>query len=249
MDQIKIGRFIAQMRKEKGLTQRELADQLEVSDKAVSKWECGKSMPDNALMMPLCAILGITVNELLSGEPLTTTDYSRKAEENIMSLIQETEKTKENSKRNSVVAAIGEVVLLVALLAYMYFITGLNSETIIYFLDYPAILVVAGTVLLLLMVTKSVGSFVKSFEIIFSKKCDADRQEIKDSLRAIKIAMQTANLAGILCALISGRVYLTQLEDISTLGPNLAVMMLSIFYGLLIVLLLIPVKSSLERRL
>ena len=65
MDQIKIGKFIASMRKEQSMTQRQLADVLNISDKTVSKWECGNGMPEVALMLPLCEVLRINVNELL----------------------------------------------------------------------------------------------------------------------------------------------------------------------------------------
>ncbi len=89
MDQIKTGQFISQMRKEKGLTQRQLADELLISDRTVSKWETGKGMPDVSLMMPLCEILGINVNELLSGEKLSDEEYRQKAEENIVNILGE----------------------------------------------------------------------------------------------------------------------------------------------------------------
>ena len=65
MEQEKIGQFIAELRKEKGLTQKKLAEQLNITDKAVSKWECGYSLPDNSVMLNLCDILGISVNELI----------------------------------------------------------------------------------------------------------------------------------------------------------------------------------------
>jgi transcriptional regulator with XRE-family HTH domain/DNA-directed RNA polymerase subunit RPC12/RpoP len=68
MDQIKIGRFVSDRRKAQGLTQSQLAEKLGISDRAVSKWECGRSMPDTSLMIELCEILNISVNELLSGE-------------------------------------------------------------------------------------------------------------------------------------------------------------------------------------
>ena len=66
MDQIKIGKFIASCRKEEGMTQAELAEKLGISDRAVSKWETGKSMPDSGIMLELCGFLKINVNELLS---------------------------------------------------------------------------------------------------------------------------------------------------------------------------------------
>lgn len=96
MNQSKTGRFIAEMRKAQGLTQRELAEILGVSDKSVSKWECGNGMPDISLMFPICDILKINLNELFSGEKLTDADYKQKAEENMMTLLKETEVMKKN---------------------------------------------------------------------------------------------------------------------------------------------------------
>lgn len=96
MDQVKIGRFIAQMRKEQGFTQRELAELLGISDKSVSKWECGNGMPDIPLMLPICEILKINLNELFSGEKLTDADYKLKADENMLKLIKEANSMKKN---------------------------------------------------------------------------------------------------------------------------------------------------------
>ena len=86
MDQVKIGRFIAQRRRDAGLTQAKLAEMLNITDRAVSKWETGKSMPDSGIMLELCDILGITVNELLSGEKLEMESYNKSAEENLLAL-------------------------------------------------------------------------------------------------------------------------------------------------------------------
>ena len=94
MDQIKIGKFIADIRKELHLTQKQLAEELNISDKTVSKWECGKGMPEVSLMLPLCNALKINVNELLSGEKLSDNNYHEKAEENVMNLIREKEESK-----------------------------------------------------------------------------------------------------------------------------------------------------------
>lgn len=86
MDIIKVGKFIADCRKEKQLTQIQLAEKLNITNRAVSKWETGKSMPDTSVMMPLCEILGITVNELLCGERISVENYKMKAEENLIEL-------------------------------------------------------------------------------------------------------------------------------------------------------------------
>lgn len=86
MNQTTTGAFIATRRKAKNLTQLQLARKLNITDRAVSKWETGKSMPDASIMLPLCDILGITVNELLSGEELTREEIEEKADENLLAL-------------------------------------------------------------------------------------------------------------------------------------------------------------------
>lgn len=86
MDLAKTGKFIAERRKEKGLTQVKLAEILHVSEKTISKWECGKGFPDTTLMLPLCEALSISANELLSGKILHGEDYKNSAEENLILL-------------------------------------------------------------------------------------------------------------------------------------------------------------------
>ena len=92
MDQNKIGRFIAECRKAKQLTQAQLAEKLNITDRAISKWETGKGMPDSSIMLELCDILGISVNELLRGESIEMENYSKAAEENLLAMKRETEK-------------------------------------------------------------------------------------------------------------------------------------------------------------
>lgn len=92
MDQIKIGKFISKCRKEKSLTQMQLAEKLGITDRAISKWETGKSLPDSSIMLELCEMLGITVNDLLSGEVVTMSNYNEKLEKNLISMVKEKEK-------------------------------------------------------------------------------------------------------------------------------------------------------------
>lgn len=94
MNQEKIGKFIAKVRKEKKLTQKELAEKLGITDRAISKWENGKSMPDLSLLKPLCDILEITINELLSGEYIEEEKKKEKLEENIVNAINYDKKRK-----------------------------------------------------------------------------------------------------------------------------------------------------------
>lgn len=130
MDQIKIGRFIAATRKEQNFTQRQLAEKLNISDKTVSKWECGNGLPEVSLMLPLCDALKINVNELLSGERLSDDNYHEKAEENVMDLIRE----KEESKKKIILSAMVAGLTIIAALP-MFIISGmLEMETWLRFL-------------------------------------------------------------------------------------------------------------------
>ena len=121
MDQIRIGKFIAESRKSKGLTQRQLADALSISDKTVSKWECGKWLPEVSLMLPLCAALEITVNDLLSGEKVSSMEYQKKAEGNMMNLMQENEENRKRMALSVITVAITVIAVgaLVVIAAYM----------------------------------------------------------------------------------------------------------------------------------
>ena len=107
MDQEKIGKFISSGRKSTGLTQAALAEKLGITDRAVSKWENGRSMPDASLMLELCEILKITVNELLSGERLDMENYKEKAEENLLQLQKQEELN--NKKLLSLEVVIGYI--------------------------------------------------------------------------------------------------------------------------------------------
>ena len=91
MDQIKIGRFIAACRKKANLTQLQLANKLGITDKAISKWERGIAMPDTSIMLELCDILGISVNELLSGEEINMENNNQKNEQLLLDMAKELE--------------------------------------------------------------------------------------------------------------------------------------------------------------
>ena len=91
MDQIKIGKFIAECRKRMNLTQMQLAEKLNITDRAVSKWENGKAMPDSSIMLDLCRVLGISVNDLLSGEVVTMENYNKELENNLLEMIRQKE--------------------------------------------------------------------------------------------------------------------------------------------------------------
>lgn len=109
MNQEKIGKFIAKKRKDKQLTQNELAEKLGVTDRSISNWENGKNMPDLSLFKPLCDILEISINELLSGEKIDNKDYANKFEENIINTIDYVDKknNRNNDVRNLILLFLG----------------------------------------------------------------------------------------------------------------------------------------------
>ena len=89
MDQIKIGKFIAECRKKERLTQMQLAEKLGITDRAVSKWETGRAMPDSAIMLELCAALKISVNDLLCGEVIQMDHYNKELEKNLLEMVEQ----------------------------------------------------------------------------------------------------------------------------------------------------------------
>ena len=113
MDQVKIGKFIAACRKKNRLTQMQLAEKLNITDRAVSKWENGKAMPDSSIMLDLCRILKISVNDLLNGEVIIMEDYKEKSEQ----LLLEMKKQKEEADKRllSIEIVIGVLAMIVFL--------------------------------------------------------------------------------------------------------------------------------------
>lgn len=140
MNQQITGQFIKECRKEKGLTQEQLAEKLNISCKTVSKWECGNGMPDVSLMLPLCNELGITVNELLSGCRIASENYREKAEENLIAAIKE---RKENKKK----------IILEVIIAWITIISGTLLCALTGLVEMPVylrvILIVTGLVVII----------------------------------------------------------------------------------------------------
>ena len=114
MNQIKIGRFIATCRKKNNLTQMQLAQRLGITDRAISKWENGKSMPDSAIMLDLCKELKITVNDLLSGEVVTMDNYNKEIENNLLEMIRQKEEADKRLLQLEIVLGIIAVLPLIA---------------------------------------------------------------------------------------------------------------------------------------
>lgn len=139
MNQEKIGKFIAECRKKKKITQEQLGEKLGISDRAISKWERGLNLPDSSLMIELCSILGITVNELLTGEIIKEKEYMNKAEENLIEL-------KEIIERNNKKFLILEIILLT--ISILTFVTMIYTSSIVNEIILKSILIgIACTIL------------------------------------------------------------------------------------------------------
>jgi len=113
MDQIKIGKLIAECRKENGLTQMQLAEKLNITDRAVSKWETGRAMPDSSIMLALCDILHISVNELLSGEKMMMENNNQNNEQLLLDMAKELE------RKNKTIWASMWAILIVSITALL----------------------------------------------------------------------------------------------------------------------------------
>ena len=125
MDQVKIGKFIAESRKKVNLTQIQLAEIMGITDRAISKWETGKSMPDSSIMLELCDVLKITVNDLLSGELVTMDTYNKELEKNLLKMIKEKEQA---DKRLLTVEIVMGIVCLIPLLASIILVSTIHLE-------------------------------------------------------------------------------------------------------------------------
>lgn len=113
MDMFKIGKFISERRKNKKLTQEQLAEKLSITDRAVSKWERGLSLPDASIMLELCNILDINVNELLNGEKINMNDYKEKNEKLLLDL------KKQDEIKNKKILAINILASILIVISYI----------------------------------------------------------------------------------------------------------------------------------
>ena len=121
MDQVKVGKFISDERKAKGYTQKQLSELLGISDKTISKWECGNGFPEASLLLPLCNELEITVNELLTGERISQQNYKKKAEENMVNMIREKEENKQKILLTTMIGVISTITFVTLLLVVCFY--------------------------------------------------------------------------------------------------------------------------------
>lgn len=143
MDQIKIGRFIAERRKNAGLTQFQLAEKLNITDRAVSKWETGKSLPDSSIMLDLCGILNISVNDLLSGEVVTMDNYNKELENNLLEMVKQKEQADKRLLALEIFIGVTATVVLMAAIFTAAFVQ-LETWLRVSFIVFGFVIFIAG---------------------------------------------------------------------------------------------------------
>ena len=244
LDQEKTGRFLSETRKELHLTQREVADELGISDKTISKWETGRGLPDASLMAPLCDILHISANELLSGERLSGEEsYERRAEENMIRLVESSEQKDRNWRFGMVGGFLGLLLIMLFVIAAS---GGIRPARIIFFLDAPSLMCDVGLTLLILAASGRLRPFLKGLVLSFHNK-GASVQELQESAQALTLAMRATLLAGCFGSIVGAITILSDISDLGKLGPSMAVMLLTLFYSVVLCLILLPMRSRLQK--
>ncbi len=122
MDQIKIGKFIKECRNKNNLTQMQLAEKLGITDRAVSKWENGRAMPDSSIMLELCKELKITVNDLLSGEVVSMNNYNENSEKIILEMVKEKEKNDKLLLRCEILVGVICIIIMLSLTMFASYV-------------------------------------------------------------------------------------------------------------------------------
>ena len=142
MNQIKIGKFIAECRKKNNLTQMQLAEKLNITDRAISKWENGKSMPDSSIMLELCNELKISVNELLSGEMIEMKDYNQIAEKNLLEMAKKEEvQNKKMMFYEIVIGYMSSVTFLILLFTASFAVENIVARIILFILAFLVLII------------------------------------------------------------------------------------------------------------
>ncbi len=252
MEQKKIGGFIAQQRKEKQLTQKQLGEALGISDKTVSKWETGHGLPDISMIMPLCGILDINVNELLSGEHLTQDTYPEKAEENIMNLMKDSEEQKRRSVKDIIVS-----IIWVAGFAIFFLSLQLSSavsiiDNIIHLIDIVSL----GQIVFILVFSLYFAGHLKDFgnAFVFLLRRTDNIQKLENAINAISLAEKALFASGIFCSIYS--IIYASFMEVSANDVNLrnfivdiAVSLYPAFYGIAGIMFLVIIKGRLTKKL
>ena len=245
MNQELTGKFISQLRKEKNLTQKELADRLGISDKTVSKWETGNGMPDVSLLQPLCKELSVNLNELLSGERLSEESYSGKAEENMMNLARDVQEGRENKKKVGIIGLIcGILAFLFCLEFTLVSVGGIGG--VASFIDFPTLIMIVGFTLGIELIAGRIKRVFKALGAAVKNTGDLDENTRKIYLQDLKFLIRTTIISGFITAMIGFINLLHNMENPATIGPSLGVMLIVVFYASVIIAVVFALRERLK---
>ena len=227
MDQIKIGKFIAYRRKKQGLSQKQLAEQIDVTDKTISKWETGSRMPDASMLLKLSQALEIDVNELLAGEEFSSEEYLKRSESNLVNLVGELNEMDKKRKSGKVGTIIGFLCIAFAFLSMV----GSSLRRITDIFDLPTLLYLSGIKCLLLSTFGWIHEYFSAWKICVTGKAQSEN-EIKLSMQAVKYAGALTLTLGCLTSSIGIFSLLNYTDQLSlVIAPALAQITLSFVYA------------------
>ena len=246
MEQKKIGQFISELRKEQEMTQQQLADSLGVSNKTISKWECGNGMPDISSIIPLCEILNITVNELISGERLTPDNYSQKAEENMLHFI----KQEEDRSRKLNPLALLLITFSILFLCWFTIFSAYGNSLWSRFFDFTTLFSMSAITFLVLICLKLTHAFFHAFIILFGKR-EPTTDELILSHTAVKLVRTLWLTTGLfISSILYSGMYPRTTDDLLLLLEALyytfPLAISGLLYGFMGYFLLLPVQTKLD---
>lgn len=232
MDQIKIGKFIADMRKKQGLTQKQLAELLNVTDKTISKWETGYRLPDALLLQELSSVLKVDINELLAGEEFLTKEisseeYMKKSENNILGLVNELNEIDKNSRSKNIGMLVG---FLLTSLAFIYLVAvSLRMGRITDIFDFPTLLYLLGLKFAILSICGWTHDYLNAWKALFPKR-ELSRKEVELAIHAVDYAGTLTLTLGCLIALLSLFSLLNYMDQSIPIWTSLAQIVLTLLY-------------------
>ena len=236
MDQTKIGKFISEMRKKQGLTQMQLAEQLNVTDKTISKWETGYRLPDASILPELSFVLKVDINELLAGENFSPQafsheEYVRQSERNLVGLVGELNEIDKRSRSRSIGTLIG--VSLTGLALLFLFAASLRSGRIIDIIDLPTLAYLLGLKFAILSISGWFHDYLNVWKMCFPGE-QLSEKKMEIAMQAVRYASTLTVTLGCLIALLGSFSVLNYMDDLTVVFRALAQIILALLYTMII---------------
>lgn len=256
MDQMKIGKFIASMRKEQGLSQKQLAERIGVTDKTISKWETGNRLPDASILLKLSQELHIDVNELLAGEAFSSKEFSaeeyvKKSESNLVGLVGKLNEDEEKRKGRGIGTVTGIVCIALAFAGVL--VSSLPMGGIVDILDLPTLCYLSGLKFLIITFSGRFHDYLNAWRLL-APGTELSGKEMESSMEAVKYAgALSLSVGGVIASigLFSLLNYLNAgyLSDFTRSGPAFAQVVLTLFYTAIAKTVYVIVLYRVKRRM